>query len=227
MSKAANDSDRTISVLVVDDHRVVRAGIIALLEQGARLQVVGEAGTGEEAVEQAATLRPDVVLMDLQMPVMDGVEATRRITAERPSTAVVVLTTFDDDELIWEGMRAGARGYLLKDVPPEELIEAIEAAAAGKTLLPPAIASKLAQRIHRGSGSILDAAEALTVREREILELIAQGCSNREIGEALHISENTVKTHLSNVYQKLEVNDRTEAVTTALRLGIIRLPAGP
>lgn len=214
-------ADAPISVLVVDDHRVVRAGLIALLRQDRRLRVVGEAGTGAEAVDKVLQLHPDVVLMDLQMPVMDGVEATRRIAADAPSVAVVVLTTFDDDELIWEGMRAGARGYLLKDVPPEELIEAIEAAAAGETLLPPAIASKLAQRIHRGAAP--DVADAVTGREREILQLMAKGLSNREIARALHISENTVKTHVSNVYQKLDVNDRTGAVTTALRLGIIRL----
>lgn len=218
-------TEAAVSVLVVDDHRVVRAGLIALLQQSRRIKVVGEASTGKEAVEKVKTARPDVVLMDLQMPVMDGVEATRRIAAEAPEVAVVVLTTYDDDELIWEGMRAGARGYLLKDVLPDELIRAIEAAAAGDTLLPPAIASKLAQRIQRGGAD--DGAATVTTREREILELMAKGRSNREIAEALYISENTVKTHVSNVYQKLDVNDRTEAVTTALRLGIIHLRPRP
>lgn len=211
----------TISVLVVDDHRVVRAGLIALLRQWSDIEVVGEAGTGEEAVTRVQALRPSVVLMDLQMPVMDGVEATKRIVAQWPDTAVLVLTTYDDDELIWEGIRAGARGYLLKDVPPEELVRGLRTVAAGQTLLSPDIASKLTQMIqHQVTG---EAGPMLTPRETEILQLMAEGRSNRAIGAALHISENTVKTHISNVYQKLEVRDRTEAVTTALRLGLIRL----
>lgn len=211
-----------ISVLVVDDHRVVRAGLVALLRHASDIDVIGEAGDGREAIAQVAALGPDVVLMDLQMPVMDGVEATRRIVKEWPQTAVLVLTTYDDDELIWEGMKAGARGYLLKDVPPEKLVSGLRAVASGHTLLSPAVAAKLTQMMHhRGTG---DTERLLTARETEILQLIAAGQSNRRIGTTLHISENTVKTHISNIYQKLEVSDRTEAVTTALKLGLIHLP---
>lgn len=211
----------TISVLVVDDHRVVRAGLIALLRQWSDIKVVGEAGTGEQACGQVAALQPDVVLMDLQMPVMDGVEATKRIVAQWPTVAVLVLTTYDDDELIWEGIKAGARGYLLKDVPPEELVQGLRTVATGQTLLSPDVASKLTHMIQHQATA--EAGPTVTPRETEILQLMAQGRSNRAIGAVLHISENTVKTHISNVYQKLEVRDRTEAVTTALRLGLIRL----
>lgn len=215
-------SRRPITVVVADDHRVVRAGLIALLHQYDDVRVVGEAGSGQEAVERAEALEPDVVLMDLQMPVMDGVQATEHIVRRLPDTAVLILTTYDDDELIWEGIRAGARGYLLKDVLPDDLIRALRTVAAGGTLLPPTIAAKLAQRIqHHGAAPHPPA--AVTPRETEILQHMARGRTNREIAAALHISENTVKTHISNLYQKLEVNDRTEAVTTALRLGLIEL----
>lgn len=217
----------SISVLVVDDHQVVRAGLIALLNQWSDITVVGEAGNGEEAVDLTNTLQPDVVLMDLQMPIMDGVEATKHILRQRPDTAVLVLTTYDDDTLVWDGIQAGARGYLLKDVPPEELVQGLRTVASGQTLLSPDIAAKLTRIIrHQGTGEGYAAPASgptLTSRETEILQLIAEGRSNRDIAGTLFISENTVKTHISNVYQKLEVGDRTEAVTTALRLGLIRL----
>lgn len=246
----------SISVLVVDDHRVVRAGLIALLRQWPDIDIVGEAGDGLEAIERVAELRPDVVLMDLQMPVMDGVEATKRIVEETPGTAVLVLTTFDDDELIWEGIRAGARGYMLKDAPPGQLVQGLRTIASGQALLPPDIASKLTEMIrHRPEivttpmiegterseieapasatspspthtpdcASKPNAVPTLTARETEIVQLIAAGRSNRDIAAALFISENTVKTHISNVYEKLGVNDRTGAVTTALRLALIQL----
>lgn len=221
-SRKPDEGNAPITVVVADDHRVVRAGLIALLHQYDDVRVVGEAGSGLEAVELAETLAPDVVLMDLQMPVMDGVQATEQIVRRLPATAVLILTTYDDDELIWDGIRAGARGYLLKDVLPDDLVRAIRTVASGGTLLPPAIAAKLAQRIQHFDADS-NPSVTVTPREREILQHMARGHTNREIAAALHISENTVKTHISNLYQKLEVNDRTEAVTTALRLGLIEL----
>jgi DNA-binding NarL/FixJ family response regulator len=213
-----------INVLVVDDHRVVRAGLVALLRQNQSLNVVGEAGNGEEAVRLAGQLQPDVVLMDMQMPVMTGVEATQRIKAQWPAIQVLVLTTYDDDELIWGGLQAGAKGYLLKDAPPEELLQGIKAVAAGQSLLPPQIAAKVMQVISQGGpGGKSESADQLTERELEILGLMAQGAANKEIAASLYISENTVKTHISNLFQKLDVRDRTEAVTRALSRGLIRI----
>lgn len=214
--------NRTIRLLVADDHQVVRAGLVSLLEQQHDFVVVGEAGTGREAVRLAAELEPDVALMDLQMPVMDGVEATETIRSRNPATEVLVLTTFDDDELIWGAIRAGAKGYLLKDAPPDALFNAIRKVAAGETLIPPEILSRLTEVIRQG-GPAVETEEQLTDREREILHLIARGLSNKEIAAALFISDNTVKTHISNLFEKLGVNDRTQAVTTALRLGLITL----
>lgn len=207
---------------MADDHQVVRAGLVSLLEQQHDFVVVGEAGTGREAVRLAAELEPDVALMDLQMPVMDGVEATETIRSRNPATEVLVLTTFDDDELIWGAIRAGAKGYLLKDAPPDALFNAIRKVAAGETLIPPEILSRLTEVIRQG-GPAVETEEQLTDREREILHLIARGLSNKEIAAALFISDNTVKTHISNLFEKLGVNDRTQAVTTALRLGLITL----
>lgn len=209
-------------VLVVDDHRVVRAGLVALLRQSG-LDVVGEAGNGQEAVELVGQLAPRVVLMDMQMPVMDGVEATRRIRAQYPQTEVLVLTTYGDDERIWGGLQAGAKGYLLKDAPAEELLQGIETVAAGRSLLPPEIAARLMQVISQGGPGRHEPAEQLTERELEILRLMAGGMANKEIAGALFISENTVKTHASNLFQKLGARDRTEAVTKALSKGLISL----
>lgn len=214
----------TIRVMVVDDHRVVRAGLVAFLKQRPGLEVVGEAGDGQEAVAKAAELQPDLVLMDMQMPVLNGVEATRQIKTRWPQIQVLVLTTYDDDELIWGGLQAGAKGYLLKDAPPEELIRGIEAVAAGQSLLPPEIAAKLFQVISQGGPATkTETAEQLTERELEILRLMASGSANKEIAATLYISENTVKTHISNLFQKLGARDRTEAVTKALSRGLISL----
>lgn len=214
-----------IKVMVVDDHRVVRAGLVALLKQSPGLAVVGEAGNGEEAVARVAELQPHVVLMDMQMPVMNGVEATRQIKSRWPQIEVLVLTTYDDDELIWGGLQAGARGYLLKDAPPEELIRGIETVASGRSLLPPEIATKLMQVISQGglSAARAEPNEQLTERELQILRLMASGAANKEIAGSLFISENTVKTHISNLFQKLGARDRTEAVTKALARGLITL----
>lgn len=212
-----------VKVLVVDDHRVVRAGLVALLQQQPGLTVVGEAGNGEEAVTQALALQPDVVLMDMQMPVLNGVDATRQIKAARPQIEVLVLTTYDDDALIWGGLQAGAKGYLLKDAPPEELLRAIRAVAAGQTVVPPDVAARLVQVISQGGPSPAAAADQLTERERETLRQVARGLTNKEIAAELGISENTVKTHISNLFQKLDAHDRTSAVTRALSLGLIEL----
>ncbi len=212
-----------INVMVVDDHRVVRAGLVAFLKQSPGLVVVGEAGNGEEAVGKVAELQPNVVLMDMQMPVMNGVEATRQIRGRWPQVEVLVLTTYDDDELIWGGLQAGAKGYLLKDAPPEELIRGIQTVAEGKSLLPPEIAARLMQVISQGGPVKAEPAEQLTDRELEILRLMASGSANKEIAGALYISENTVKTHISNLFQKLGIRDRTEAVTRALARGLISL----
>lgn len=212
---------QSIKVLVADDHQVVRAGIVALLEQQEGFQVVGEAGTGDEAVEKALAKRPDVVLMDLQMPGTDGVQATRILRERAPEVAVLVLTTFDDDELIWGAIQAGAKGYLLKDTPPAGLFSAVRDVAAGKTLIAPEVLARLTQVIQQGGPGPEE--EPLTEREHEILQLIAKGYSNKEIAAALFISDNTVKTHISNLFDKLGVRDRTEAVTKALRLGWLKL----
>ena len=212
---------QSIKVLVADDHQVVRAGIVALLEQQEGFQVVGEAGTGDEAVEKALAKRPDVVLMDLQMPGTDGVQAARSLREQAPEVAVLVLTTFDDDELIWGAIQAGAKGYLLKDTPPAGLFSAVRDVAAGKTLIAPEVLARLTQVIQQGGPGPQE--EPLTEREHEILQLIAKGYSNKEIAAALFISDNTVKTHISNLFDKLGVRDRTEAVTKALRLGWLKL----
>jgi DNA-binding NarL/FixJ family response regulator len=212
-----------IKVLVVDDHRVVRAGLVALLRQSPSIAVVGEAGDGAEAIRLVEQLQPDVVLMDIQMPVLNGVEATQRIKERWPRVEVLILTTYDEDELIWGGLQAGAKGYLLKDAPPEELLQGIEAVAAGRSLLPPHIAAKLMQVIREG-GPAREKGEPLTERELEILRAMARGAANKEIAAELGISENTVKTHISHLFQKLGARDRTEAVTRALSRGLISLP---
>jgi DNA-binding NarL/FixJ family response regulator len=211
-----------IRILVVDDHRVVRAGLAALIRQRGMI-VIGEAGNGQEAIQLTGELQPDIVLMDMQMPILNGVEATKVIKAQWPQIEVLVLTTYDDDDLIWGGLQAGAKGYLLKDAPAEELFQAIETVAAGRSILPPHIAAKLMQVISQGGPTKVEPAEALTEREIEILGHIAHGAANKEIAALLYISENTVKTHVSNLFHKLGASDRTEAVTRALTKGIIAL----
>lgn len=206
-----------IKLIVVDDHRVVRAGLVALLSQEPSLEVIGEADNGQEALALLEEALPDVVLMDIQMPVMNGVAATRQIKARWPQVEVLILTTYDDDELLFSGLQAGAKGYLLKDAPPEELLRGIQAVAQGQSLLTPQLAAKLVGRLHEPPP------EQPTERELEILQLIAKGAANKEIAAALFISENTVKTHISNLFAKLGARDRTEAVTRALSRGWMTL----
>ncbi len=207
----------TIRLLIVDDHPVVRAGIRGMLTGQPDLEVVGEASDGAEAVRLAQRLQPDVILMDLRMPGMDGVAAIERIRKARPETHVLVLTTYDSDADILRAIEAGATGYLLKDAPRGELHRAIRAAARGEAVLAPPVAAKIMQKMRA------PAEERLTARELEILMLVAEGKSNKEIAHHLHISQATVKSHLLHIYAKLGVSDRTAAVTEALRREYIRL----
>ncbi|HET9558477.1 MAG TPA: response regulator transcription factor [Actinomycetota bacterium] len=209
-----------IRILVADDHPVVRDGLRGMLAGEADFEVVGEAASGAEALALTERERPDVVLMDLQMPEMDGATATAEIAARFPATRVLVLTTFDADADILRAVEAGATGYLLKDTPRERLFPAIRAAARGETVLAPTVATRLVSRM-RGRAA---AEEALTSREVEVLELVARGSSNADIAAALFISEATVKTHLLHTFAKLGVDDRTAAVVAALERGIIALP---
>ena len=206
-----------LRLLVVDDHPVVREGLRAMLDAEPDLRVVGEAGSGAEAVALAAALRPDVVLMDLRMPGTDGVEATGRITAAGDAR-VLVVTTYDTDTDILRAVEAGATGYLLKDTPRRELVDAVRAAARGETVLAPPVARKLISRVRFPS------VEAPTRRELEVLAEVARGLSNAEVGRVLHISEATVKTHLVRIFEKLGVGDRTAAVTRAISQGLLPPP---
>jgi len=207
-----------IRLLVVDDHPVVRAGMVAVLGEESDFDVVGEAANGAEALGLVPRLRPDVVLMDLRMPVMDGAEATARITAQAGAPQVLVLTTYDTDADIVRAVEAGARGYLLKDAPTSVLADAIRRAARGETVLAPPVAARLADRLRA------PARPELTGREVEVLGLVARGLSNADIGRELFIGEATVKTHLIRAFAKLGVTDRTAAVTAAYASGLIELP---
>ena len=207
-----------VTVLIADDHPVVREGLRGMLSAEPAITVVGEAGSGDEAVVMARLNRPDVVLMDLRMPHGDGVEATAGILAAVPGTRIVVLTTYDTDADIVRAVEAGATGYLLKDTPRQDLVDAVRAAARGETVLGPAVAGRLVSRLRR------PAAEPLSARETEVLTLVARGQTNAEIGRALHISEATVKTHLLRAFAKLGVSDRTAAVTTAIEHGMLPAP---
>jgi DNA-binding NarL/FixJ family response regulator len=208
-------TDRTIGVLVADDHPVVRSGLVGMLASKPDLRVVGTAADGAEAVARTGELRPDVVLMDLRMPRLDGVSATEQIGATHPEVAVLVLTTYDGDADIVRAVAAGAAGYLLKDAPLDTLADAIRAVARGETVLAPHVAARLASRLR------VPEPVALTRREIEVLAAVARGGTNAEIGRALFIGEATVKTHLLRIFAKLHVDDRTHAVTIALERGIL------
>ena len=208
-----------IRILLVDDHPVVRDGIRGMLSTEPDLDIVGEAGSGPEAVARVAALEPDVVLMDLRMPGGDGAEATERIRADHPTVHVLVLTTYDTDTDILRAVEAGATGYLLKDTPRAELADSIRSAARGETVLSGRLAGKLLSRVRRDPEPEKPA--ALSPREVEVLRLAAEGHTNAAIGRALRISTTTVKTHLMRAYEKLGVGDRTAAVSQALRRGLL------
>src|SRR3981081_1289987 len=222
---------KLIKILLVDDQPLFREGLRTLLSVQSDFEIVGEAGNGEEAIKLARTLQPAVVLMDLQMPVLDGVAATRCLKTEQPDCRVIVLTTFDDDENVFDGLRAGAVGYLLKDAPSEKLCEAIRLAARGESFLQPSVAAKVVAEFARlpSSASTTPAypqpnpagrIDPLSDREREILSLISAGASNREIANTLFLAEGTVKNHVTNILGKLGGRDRTQAALKAKEMGL-------
>ena len=212
-SPADRDVSERIRVLIVDDHSLVRRGLAAIVNMEEDTEVVGEAADGEEAIRMWREIRPDIILMDLRMPNMDGVAAIRGIRAEDPDSGIIVLTTYDHDDDIYAGLRAGAKAYLLKDAQPEELFRCIRAVHAGNAYLQPKLAVKLAQRAQE---------EPLTEREEQSLKLLAEGLSNRAIGQALHISESTVKSHLKSLFVKLDATSRAEAIALAARRGLVK-----
>lgn len=204
-----------ITILLVDDHPVVRQGLRGMLDAESDLSVVGEAASGAEAVTLAAAVAPDIVLMDLRMPGLDGVGATEQILTRTPSCRIVVLTTYESDSDILRAVEAGASGYLLKDASRTELAQAVRAAARGETVLAPSVAGKLVRQVRQ------PVQPSLSAREIEVLRLVARGMTNAQIGKALFVAEATVKTHLLRVFNKLDVSDRTAAVTTAMARGIL------
>jgi DNA-binding NarL/FixJ family response regulator len=209
-------SERTIRVLLVDDHPIVRDGLRGMFAGEDGFEVVGEAGNGREAVDKTAALRPDVVLMDLRMPEMDGVSAIRSILERGLETRVLVLTTYDTDREVVSAIEAGATGYLLKDAPRAKLLQAVEATARGEAVLSSSVGARLMERVRNPDR------ELLSDREMEVLRLVASGSTNRDIAEALFVSEATVKTHLIHIFSKLGVNDRAAAVATAFEQGLLK-----
>jgi DNA-binding NarL/FixJ family response regulator len=217
------------SVLLCDDQALVRVGLRKIIEAEDDLEVVGEAGDGEDAVTEAISLRPDVVLMDIRMPVLDGIEATRRIVSARPTSRVLMLTTFGLDGYVYDALRVGASGFMLKDAPPEEIVAAVRIVANGDALLAPAITRAVIEEFARRTPNTSPAQqpeppalEELTPREREVLELLARGLSNPQICEQLVVSEATTKTHVARILQKLGLRDRIQAVIYAYETGLVQ-----
>lgn len=212
-----------VRVLIADDHAIVRQGLRSILESEEGIEVIGEAIDGEDAVAKVADMLPDVVLMDISMPKLTGVQAVWRIAQNTPSAKVIILTNYDDDDLIYESTKAGAVGYLMKDVPPERLTQAIRAAAEGYFLISPKVGRRMMDEFTRTSESRLKLAEdltaTLTAREKEVLELITKGHSNKEIADILFIAEKTVKTHISNILSKLHVTNRSQAICYVMQKG--------
>ena len=211
-----------ITVLLVDDHKVVRQGVRAFLQAQADIEVVAEADSGETAVTLAAEHAPDVVLMDLVMPGMDGVAATRAVKAQSPRTQIIMLTSYHQDEHIFPAIRAGALSYLLKDIEPAALAEAVRQAAQGEAVLHPRVAARVVQELHGSRQESVNVFTELSERELEVLRLIADGANNSSIAEQLFISEKTVKSHVSNILGKLHLADRTQAAVLAWREGVVR-----
>ena len=214
-----------IRVLIVDDQALVRAGFRMIHEAQPDIEVIGEAENGLAAIEAARGLRPDVVLMDIRMPGLDGIEATRRLTAMGLDGHVVILTTYDLDEYVFDALAAGATGFLLKHVPPEELVHGVRIAAGGESLLAPSVTRRLIEEFARQRSPVQASSKAmdsLTDREREVLKLLARGLSNLEIASELHVGEATVKTHVAHVLDKLELRDRVQAVILAYEVGLIK-----
>jgi DNA-binding NarL/FixJ family response regulator len=220
----------SVRVLIVDDQALVRAGFKMILDAEPQIDVIGEAADGREGLEAARSLRPDVVLMDIRMPELDGLEATRRLTENGDAPRVLILTTFDLDEYVYEALRAGASGFLLKDTPPEQLVQAIHVVAEGEALLAPSITKRLIEEFVRTGGNLPveppPGVKDLTSRELEVLRLIARGMSNAEIAKELFVSETTVKTHVARVLMKLGLRDRVQAVVLAYESGLVQ-PGSP
>ena len=218
-----------IRLVIADDHELMRGGLRTMLEAQGDMEVLGEAGDGAEAVELALALRPDVVIMDIRMPGMDGIQATRRLAEHGAAARVLVLTTFDLDEYVWEALRAGAGGFLLKDAPPRQLAEGVRTVARGEALLAPAVTQRLVERYVRvpppGAPAQRERFSELTERELEVLELVARGLSNAELAERMFLSEATVKTHVSHMLAKLGLRDRVQAVVLAYESGLVE-PGG-
>ena len=213
----------SIRILIVDDHTVVRDGLSAMLGREDDMTVVGEGANGLEAIEQTGRLKPDVILMDLRMPELDGVGAMKRIAENDPDAKVLVLTTFDTDEYIFQAIEAGAKGFLLKDASRDELFRAVRAVSKGESLIEPGVAAKVLSRFVQLSQHQASPADILSQREMDVLRQMASGGANKQIAAELSLSESTVKTHVANIFQKLNVNDRTGAVTEALRRKIISI----
>jgi two-component system, NarL family, response regulator DegU len=212
----------TIRLMLADDHRMLREGLSrSMREQG--FDVVGEAGDGAEAVVMAQRLRPDVILMDVTMPEMDGVEACRAVRADLPGTQVVMLTMHADQEVLASAIRAGASGYLVKDCSTEEIAAAVRMASSGETALSPQLAASMLNEVRKWDKAAAEEERIVTKREEEVLQLIADGCSTPEVAAKLYISQKTVKNHLASIYQKLDARDRTQAVLAAVRMGIVHL----